>query len=176
MARRAPSPRRFTTRSRSNLEWSDFSDVETNVSGPSVKALLAVLVHDPALDITVLRVRMALYIVTDQIVSGEIQAGAIGAISVTSDATAAGAASVPGPVSDPGADWFMYQPFTQKFLFSTAVAFTPNAANQIMVDSKAKRIIGPSQRIAIVCESNSDSEGFNVMFQGRLLSKVTGTR
>jgi len=175
-------PRRFPARTfrrssgRANLDWSVFSDVETNVSGPSVKVLLNGFVGVPEIDQTVLRVRAALWIVTDQIIAGENQIGAWGAIVVTDDAFAAGVTAVPGPVSDAGSDWFVYQPFAQKFLFSTAAAFHANAANQIMVDSKAKRIVERNETIAVVVESSSDSEGFNFLYQGRILSKITGTR
>ncbi len=168
--------RNFSRPTRANLEWSTFSDVETNVSGASVKVLLVGLTSTVALDVTVLRVRSNLFIASDQNAASEHQVGAFGAIVVTDDAFAAGASAVPGPITDPGADWFVYQPFANANNFSTAVGFQTRSNTEYVIDSKAKRILEPQETIAMVIESTSDSDGFNTLHVGRILTAVRGTR
>jgi len=168
--------RSFRRASTPNLEWSDFSDVEIVVVGPSTKTLLAGHTASVALDLTILRIRLQLAVKTDQVAAGEIQAGAFGCIVVTDDAFAAGVSAIPGPISDAAADWMLYHPFWQFFAFSDATGFQHNAGNSMTVDSKAKRVIEPNETLAIVVESNSDSEGFSIGFQGRILTRLRGTR
>jgi len=129
-----------------------------------------------SLDVTILRTHAQLFVVTDQLAASEHQVGAWGAIVVNNDAFAVGVTAVPGPITDVSADWFIYQPFANFFTFSTAAGFEMNSNSEYAVDSKAKRILEPDETIAVVIESTSDSDGFNTLFQGRLLTQIRGTR
>ena len=157
MAQRRIGARSFRPRARPNVEWSDLSDVLTVVA--SGKVLLAGLTSTIELQQTILRVRTMLGVGSDQVIASEQQIGAFGMIIVTDDAFAAGASAIPGPVSDPSADWFVYQPFIQSFQFDTAAGFDHAAFHQYDVDSKAKRVLEATETVAIMIELASDSEG-----------------
>ena len=168
--------RSFQRGSRPNLEWSEFSDVVTNVPGPSTKVLLTGFTSTVALDTTILRTRLNLFVVSDQLAAIEQQMGAFGAVIVNNDAFAVGVTAVPGPISDISADWFVYQPFANQFTFIDATGFQSMSAGEYVVDSKAKRILEPDESVAVVIETQSDSEGLSVMYQGRILTQLRGTR
>ena len=160
-----------------NVEWNDVSDVQTSVVA-GTKTLLFGLTPSVAIDSTILRVRLMMLITSDQSIAGEDQVGAFGFIIVTNAALAAGAASIPGPVSDVSADWFVYQPFVQRFRHSSSIGMTQNGTFGVQydIDSKAKRILqGTDESIAVMIEPSSDSEGFQTVLQGRMLTRVRGT-
>jgi hypothetical protein len=160
-----------------NLEWSDVSDAQTTIAA-GTKTLLFTLTPTVPIDSTIVRMRFNILIRSDQSTTPEDIVGAMGVIVVSNDAAAAGAASLPGPTSDVSADWFVYQPFCQRFSFTTAIGRTQNgtAGVQYAVDSKSKRILqGTDESLAFMIEPHSDSEGFITVQQGRMLSRVRGT-
>jgi len=124
----------------------------------------------------ILRIRGMFAIWSDQVAASEDQVGALGAIVVTDDAAAVGATAVPGPVTDKSAEWFFMMPFIQRINVATAVGLEPHFEHQYVVDGKAQRIIGPLETIAIVVESQAESDGFVASMQGRILSRIRGTR
>jgi archaellum component FlaF (FlaF/FlaG flagellin family) len=70
----------------------------------------------------------------------------------------------------------VYQPFANQFTFIDATGFQSMSAGEYVVDSKAKRILEPDESVAVVIETQSDSEGLSVMYQGRILTQLRGTR
>ncbi len=177
MARARRSFRRFSQARTPNLEWSDMNDAQTSVVA-GTKTLLFSLTPTVAVDVTILRTRILMLIRSDQKVAPEDQKGALGMILVSNEAVAAGAASIPGPVSDASADWFLYQPFTQALQFTTAAGLTTAGTDGVQydIDSKSKRILqGTDQSVAVMIEPHSDSEGFIVDLMGRILTRVRGT-
>ena len=97
-------------------------------------------------------------------------------ILVTDLAVAAGIASIPDPITD-GADdgWFVYVPIAQSTAFQSSVGVDYNFATQYHFDSRAKRKQQQGQKVAIVASNASASFGFQIAFEFRVLSMVTGT-
>jgi len=173
-ARRRPS--RFTPRtSTANLEWSSVSDARTTTAAASTKTLLFANTATVALDLTILRIRFILSVESDQVAASEDQIGALGAIVITEDAFAAGATAVPGPVSDPSADFMCFFSFIQRLNVGTAVGLEPQFNTSYNVDVKSRRIVEPDEVLAWVVESGSESEGFITSMQGRILTRIRGT-
>ena len=170
---------RFPQTSRPNRTWAGSATAAfTAVAGAGTKVLLASFtLSSEGIDETILRNVGLLSVKTDQQVADEDQIGAFGIIRVTDTAFAAGAASVPGPITDSSDDgWMVYVPIAQSFLFGTAVGMQGNFAQGYPFDSKAKRIISGGSRVVLVVESTSGSAGFQIAFVMRLLSQVRGTR
>ncbi len=94
---------------------------------------------------TILRTRMLLQYVTDQITALETPFGSYGEIVVTDAATAIGVTAIPNPsgiTGNPEADWYVWQAVASRFGFITAAGFN-NTATQYIIDSKAMRKVGP---------------------------------
>jgi len=120
---------------------------------------------------TVVRVRGELAH-NPQVYSADLDyAGAIGFCVVSSDAFAAGGASIPGPQSDPGWEgWFVWAGFSYHLEFSDATGlFSPTARQTI--DSKAMRKIGSNETIVVMQESQAGL--FEVSLQFRMLFKLS---
>ncbi len=128
------------------------------------------------IDETILRTVGRLACLSDQVAATENQIGAFGIIAVTDLAFAAGAASIPGPVTDGGDDgWFLFVPIAQSFGFSSAVGLMPQLATGYDFDSKAKRRVEEGTTLALMVENASSAEAFNVFVVLRLLAMVSGT-
>jgi len=168
--------RQFNKKS-SNKSWSGIADPNNAVGGPGVKVLLGSLsLSNPNIDETLLRVVGSLSVNSDQTVASERQDGAFGMILVTDLAIAAGAASIPGPLTDIGDDgWFVHVPFMNRFLFLDATGFTSQDATSIQFDFKSKRIVQEGQSIAFMVETGSASSGIQFSAIFRILSMVRGT-
>ena len=118
-----------------------------------------------------------LSVATDQIAAAEQQIGAFGLMIVTDKAAAAGVASIPGPITDIGDDWFVYVPIVQQLGFATATGFNPGQGVHYPIDSKAKRILeGSGKVIAVVVENIHASFAFEIAFVMRILTQTRGTR
>jgi len=105
-----------------------------------------------------------------------ITTGAWGMIVVTDLALAAGAASIPGPITDVTDDgWFVWQPILSRLEFVTGAGIEANSAKIVEFDSKAKRIVETGQIVAVMVENASASFAFEFLLNMRLLSMVRGT-
>jgi len=169
--------RSFGRRSSPNRAWAGAVDVESTIVGPSTKTLLGSLVlSNTNIDETVLRTVGMISVKTDNVAADEQQIGAFGMIVVNDLALAAGAASIPGPVTDIGDDgWFVHVPFNSSFLFGDTSAIQHNINTSHMFDFKSKRIVQDGFGIALMVETAAGSEGavFGVIL--RMLSMVKGT-
>ncbi len=126
----------------------------------------------PAAPFTVTRVRGSLYVKSDQQTSSEVQQGAVGMGIVSTVAATAGAASIPGPVTDaPWDGWFLWLPFANAFVVSSAVAVT-NTGSLYHFDSRAQRKVESLDSIAIMVENASGTTGFEYFLQYRILLKM----
>ena len=164
-------------RVRSNKGWSALVDVGNAVSAASTKVLIGSLTpSNPGIDETVLRTVGVLGLFTDQVAADEDQQGAFGMIVVSNDAIAAGAASIPGPISDAGHDgWFAHVPFLERFSVASVSGFNFDMSRTVRFDFKSKRRVETGYSIALMVESTAASEGFTIGVNGRLLSMVSGT-
>jgi len=169
MARALPRSRApFQRRAQSgNMTWAGFDTAALVVVPAATKTIVGSFTLSTAFEETVMRTRGILVWRSDQTVAAEQVTGAFGAIVVSEDAFAAGAASIPGPISDIDNDgWFMWQPL----VFNFRVA--DNAAGTVwQFDSKAKRIVRPGSRIAIMVENGNATQGANFQAVIRLLGK-----
>ena len=168
---------RQTTSSRRppNRSWAGFASTTITGVSPSTKVLLGVLtLANPGIDETILRNVGTLTIESDQTSAAEQQLGAFGMIVVNDIALAAGAASIPGPVTDRSDDgWFVYVPIVQTLRVATAVGLMMSV--QYHFDSKAKRKVQEGFGIALMVENVNASHVFNIATVFRTLSQITGT-
>ena len=135
------------------------------------KVLLGTFTPVGGFDLTVLRTRGMIYFTSDQAAAQEDLAGAFGLIVVSSDANAAGAASIPGPVSDGANDgWFVHQPFVGRA--ADGVGFAQSAPTSVQYDSKAMRKIPAGFVVAIMVE-NELATGLRFNWTARILEKLT---
>jgi len=153
-----------------NYTWSPLVTPAPVVIPAATKALLGFFTLSTAFEETVTRIRGVMSIQSDQSGAVESQVGAFGMIRVTDQAIAAGAASIPGPVTD-GADdgWFVWVPFAQ----DTASTTLGNAGNggTWMIDSKAQRIVREGQQLAVMVENAHATHGLEIMLSLRGLAR-----
>ena len=97
--------------------------------------------------------------------------GAIGFGVVSDQAFAAGAASVPGPWTDPDWDgWFVWIPYSFNFEFIDATGTLLPGTVQIPLDSKAMRKVNFNETVVVVVESQAAAIQVGVTF--RMLVKL----
>ncbi len=80
--------------------------------------------------------------------------GAFGVCIVSDEAFVAGTASIPRPFDDANwGGWLMWQSFSRRLEFGSAVGFDVNAAWTWQIDSKAMRKIAQNEIMVLMCES-----------------------
>jgi len=132
------------------------------------------VLSNPGIDETILRTVGILSVKTDAPTADEDQVGAFGMILVTDLASGAGVASLPSPIFNGDDDWFVHQMFGYSFLADTSVG-TIQDATMLQFDQKARRRLTTGRVAAIVCENIHASQAFNIFWQVRMLSMVSGT-
>ena len=170
--------RRFQTNRRTpNRSWAGFASTAETAVAASTKVLLgSFTLSNSNIDETILRNVGVLGVTSDQIATTEVQIGAFGMIVVNDLAVAAGAASIPGPITDRTDDgWFVYVPIVQKLQISSNVGNNFQAVTQYQFDSKAKRVVQEGFQIALMVENASSSTAFDIMAIFRTLSQIRGT-
>ena len=120
---------------------------------------------------TLLRTRVVIGYESDQVAASERPVGVIGGIVVKEQATTAGVASLPTPLTEPDAEWFFYQSLMQSFLFRDSTGATPRSSRQYEIDSKSMRKVGQNEDIAFVVE-NRPAVGAVVFLEGRMLIQL----
>ncbi len=173
MARRSFQRQRSVARP--NRAWSGTTEAAFTTVPAASKVLLSTFTPAAAaIDLTILRVVGGVSVASDQAAANEEQIGAVGLIIVTDQAATAGIASIPGPFTDIGDDWFMYQTFAQR---GAVPATSYSGAVWYPIDSKAKRILnGTGSQIAVVAENGQATHGLQLCWQIRILDQVRGTR
>jgi len=150
-----------------NYNWSGLL-IRTTTIPALTKTLLAFFFLDTVFEETIVRVRGMMYISADQVSIDEEQSGAFGMIRVTDRAIAAGASSIPGPVTDADDDgWFVWVPFAQL----GRPTLGQDNSNIYEIDSKAQRIVREGQQLAVMIENNSLLGGLRVVVALRALSR-----
>ncbi len=100
--------------------------------------------------------------------------GAYGLCVVSTDAFAAGAASIPGPFDDAGWDgWFVWGSFAGRFDVTTDIGREgfANTSMNFEVDSKAMRKISDNETIVLMAESQTGA--FAIAMHLRMLLKLS---
>ena len=121
MARRAT---RFVRPRKSTKVWLGAGIAATSLSAST--AILFSSLTSGALALrpfTILRTRLILSVTSDQLSASEFAQGAYTHQVVTDSAVAAGIASIPTPLSETEADYYVYQPWISNFLLATGVGF-----------------------------------------------------
>ncbi len=169
--------RQFQQRRPPNRSWSGVVGAVGVIVAANSKTILATFApSNPGIDETVLRSVGAMSVVSDQVGTTEEITGAVGMRIFNDTAVAAGIASLPDPVTDVDDDgWFFYQAFNHRFSLITAAGFESPAGQQIMFDSKAKRIVEEGSTIVVVVGNASATTGFIIQFSVRVLGMVRGT-
>ena len=175
MARRSRS--RFVRPPKKTMIWLGDNPVSAPSTVPANSALLFSVLNAGALALrpfTILRSRGIIRWESDQAAVSEQPNGAFGEIVVTDNATTIGVTAVPDPISDPDADWFLYQSVFADFNFLSSVGFNEYAgdANVFAYDSKAMRKVGPNDDIAGVISNQNSAHGGKFMTIGRQLIQL----
>jgi len=170
-------PRRRTpfVRAKSDRQsvWIGFDISETAVGGNTV--VLVGVLNAAALALrpfTVVRSRLEILWNSDQFTATEEIHGAFGAIIVSDQATAAGVASIPDPITNSDAPFFIYEPFITRFNFLTSAGFESNGGFHQTVDSKSMRKVGSNEDLAFVAVNSDAAHSAVVSITGRVLIKL----
>ncbi len=121
-------------------------------------------------DVTVRRVLGRYYVQSDQVSVQEQQVGAIGGLVVSDLAFTAGAASIPGPVTERSDDvWALWEPFmqTNERVADTGVGL--NSQGPWSFDSKGQRKLAQGATYVVMIENASGVFGLEVMIAVSLL-------
>jgi len=170
MARRASRAGGGQARKIVNYTWAQFVTAAPVTIPAATKVLLGFFSLATAFEETLVRTRGVIRISSDQTATVEEQVGAFGFVRVTDQAIAAGAASIPGPVTDGDDDgWAVWVPFAQEGASSTVGA--PGMGNAWMIDSKAQRIVREGQQLAVMIENAHATHGFEVLVALRSLAR-----
>jgi len=122
---------------------------------------------------TIVRTHLEIYFRSDQQAASENAQGAFGEIVVNDIAAALGATAVPGPVTNPEDDWFVYQGLSNSIVFTTGVGYNEGdgAGVRYTIDSKAMRKVDAGDDVITVIEL-STAPGATIMLEGRQLIKL----
>ncbi len=122
---------------------------------------------------TVVRTRLVIQFISDQTAVTEFTQAAYGLQVVTEAAATAGIASIPTPITEVNADYFVYQPLMQNFAFVSGVGILSNQGqgNYWTVDSKAMRKVDVDDDIVQTVELRS-ATGADIAVEGRMLVKL----
>ena len=176
MARRSPTGRFPALRQgrRREMVWLPLSPV--NTSFVSSQAVLIASLNAAALaarPFTIVRTKGWIRIVSDQAANTENQYIIVAKIVVKSPAVSAGIASVPTPVTEAGADFFVYEPISAGLIVSSATSVL-EAGNQRSYDSKAMRKVQDDEDVITLAETPATgiSEGLTLFQSDRILIKL----
>jgi len=118
---------------------------------------------------TVVRTHLLIHVQSDQEVASETYIGALGMIVSSDQATGA---TLPVPIANVDADFFLWEPWIGAFNLVSGVGYTEPTGYVSKVDSKAMRKVGPNQDIRVMAESASPTAGQIVSVLGRMLVKL----
>jgi len=121
---------------------------------------------------TIVRTRYEILWISDQLAATEQPHGAYGQIVVSEEAAAAGAASVPDPIGQSDAAWFVFEPLIVRLSFGNNTGFSANAGFHQRVDSKAMRKVGNNDQVISVVTNSDTAAGAQLSVTGRLLVKL----
>ncbi len=141
----------------------------TTVPAATKILLVSFALSNPGISETVRRTRGMISVRSDAAVL-ESQLGALGFVRVNDLAIAAGAASIPGPVTDASDDgWFVWEPFGQHLNGGGGMPVSV----QYPFDSRAMRTVDEGFGLAVMIENAHPTEGLEVALSLSLLSSRT---
>ena len=119
---------------------------------------------------TVVRTHLNVSVASDQSAASELMIGAMGTIVVKTSATGIGITAVPSPITDINDDWFVFQGFSNRYEFLSAVG-AARVDVQYEIDSKAMRKVDDGDDIVLVAEMQT-GVGALIQITGRMLIKL----
>ena len=171
MARRVV--RSFARGPRKATDWSASAALTVGVGLPAASAILTQVFVPIVGGETVIRTRGMLGWSSDNAAASENQLGAFGIGVVSEQAATVGITAVPHPGTDAAWGGWLYHTywFSQtQFLSSVGLQF--DKMHTIVIDSKAMRKVGETERLVVVWENTGASHGVSVFDSIRILSKV----
>jgi len=125
------------------------------------------------LPFTVIRTRLNVHIISDQLGADEFSMVGFGMCVVTEQAVSVGITAVPTPMTELRSDmWFVHQVMYNDFTFVSGVGFDSAGGRDYEIDSKAARKVNEDQEIIAVAENSSlTAAGCTLLIGGRLLIK-----
>ncbi len=156
---------------RQPTNWARFVSLGGVVLAAGAKALITtVTLSNPGINETVRRTRGILSISSNQEAANHDQIGALGLVVVSDLAIAAGAGSIPGPVTDASDDgWFVWLPFTQR----TDAGLQGVESREYHFDSKVMRRVEEGFGVAFMIENGSASNAIQFNLGVSLLSSLS---
>jgi len=155
--------------------WARLVETTFTTVPVSSKVLMATLSLDnPGLTETVIRSRGIISVITDTPLAAapQVQLGAFGIVVINDLALAAGAASIPGPVTDQDDEgWFVWQPIGQAIDATGSTAVTA-VSKEYHFDSKAARRIETGFGAALMVENASAADVMLVHLSISQLTKI----
>ncbi len=173
MANRSRFPRAVRSGPKRTTTWFEFQPAGvtlTTAGGTIIFSLnAAALALRP---FTVVRTRLRCHLRTDQTAASEVQVVGFGLAVVSDQASAAGVASVPTPITDMGSDlWFVHEVFMSATYGDSAGGQGAPSGQPFSVDSKAMRKVDIGQDIVVVGEFAAAGNGAILITGGRMLVK-----
>ncbi len=159
--------------SRRGTNWGRLVETSVTTIPAASKVLLASFVlSNPGIAETVVRTLGRFSWMSDQVAVVESQLGAFGMVVVSDIALAAGAASIPGPVTEATDDgWFVWESF-----FSKSEGLTtgePGFTSQLQeYESRAARRVEEGFSVAIMVENGHATAGMQFWFAASMLAVV----
>ena len=123
---------------------------------------------------TIVRTRITILQLSDQLAVTEDQVGGFGICVVSESASAAGVASVPTPLTELNSDlWFVHQTMLNSISIAGTVSIgDTRSGTQYIVDSKAMRKVNNDEDVVVVVEGSGTGDGQAISFLGRILVKL----
>ena len=148
--------RRFSGRGGAGpgFQWTRAIDVQNAITTKT----LVISLTGQNLDLTIRRNLIDCFIVSDQQAATESFGGVIGVTIVTDVARAVGASALPGPVTNPDADWLLYGAYYGRLLFSNSAVRGQDPGSH-HYDSKAMRKLNQDESVVFMVEPYSGSPG-----------------
>ena len=160
-----------STQVRQNV-WLQVNLTSTAIPGSSTTLLSSLNAAALALrPFTVVRSRIFALIQSDQVTAAEEVHGALGVIVVSDQASAAGAASIPAPVSNADAPFFIWEGVVNAFIIASNSGFSEPTGTRINIDSKAMRKVGNNEDVAFQFQT-ATADGGLISLSGRMLIKL----
>ena len=174
MAGQRSRGRTFRRGTRRGTSWARVVEDDFTTVAQASKALIITLVlSNPGISETIVRTEGRILVLSDQAAAVERQFGAIGMVVVSDLAIAAGAASIPGPVTDGSDDgWFQWMPFLQEEQGAVVDQAEGIVSMAYTFSSKAARRVEEGFGVAIMVENASTGTGMKVAAAVSMLTVV----
>ena len=136
--------------------WSGVANSAVNSLTTTQTALNFVSISEGTPRLTLLRSRGSVFLSAAPDAATDVEVVGLGLIVVHGNAVTAGGASLPGPISDVGADWLWHTFVPMDAIIATASVGDNMGLNvRVEIDSKAMRRVPPDHCVALMAERGS---------------------